>query len=78
MSTEPEPTIGQLVDAMHAEIERICGEKTWAIQTVHIDSFVLAGEHQIAVKFDGRSCIARHEPTLRQALTAIIQTLKTL
>ena len=72
----PEPTIGQLVDAMQAEIERVCERKTWAIMSLTIQTLPINREHAVIVRFYNNEALRERGDTPQAALRAMIERLR--
>lgn len=77
---QPEPTIGQLVDAMHGEIERVCGTMTLAVKDVQMQWRHMEGSYRVWVAISG---FCEHQPvqyttgsTPQAALRAMIERLR--
>lgn len=73
---QPEPTVGQLVDAMHQEIERVCERKTWAIMSLTIQTLPINREHAVIVRFYNNEALRERGDTPQAALRAMIERLR--
>ena len=75
---QPEPTIGQLVDAMHQEIERTCERMGWTLLAVDLQSDFNPSKHQTSIQILGRGWIDCTGDTPQAALRAMIERLQGL
>jgi hypothetical protein len=73
---QPEPTIGQLVDAMHQEIERVCERMGWILLAVDLQSGFNPSKHQASIQILGRGWIDCTGDTPQAALRAMIERLR--
>lgn len=74
--TQPEPTIGQLVDAMHAEIERICQKRKVQVIGLNNNCYYHDGDQsEVSVSFSDGERIEKFASTNQAALRAMIERL---
>jgi hypothetical protein len=76
VTEQPEPTVGQLVDAMHQEIERVCERMGWILLAVDLQSGFNPSKHQASIQILGRGWIDCTGDTPQAALRAMIERLR--
>lgn len=76
VTDQPEPTVGQLIDAMHQEIERTCERMGWTLLAVDLQSGFNPSKHQTSIQILGRGWIDCTGDTPQAALRAMIERLR--
>lgn len=76
VTEQPEPTVGQLVDAMHQEIERVCERMEWTVARTALQSLAIEKEHSVSVRFYETDVMREWGDTPQAALRAMIERLR--
>lgn len=76
VTEQPEPTVGQLVDAMHQEIERVCERMEWTVARTALQSLAIEKEHSVSVRFVETDVMREWGDTPQAALRAMIERLR--